>query len=83
MPRPAYDNELRGVLYENDKQGKLSRPDRTGTCQIKGKEYFMDVWFNENNIWGVRFKPKFSASMPPSRPQSEITGDDGFNDIPF
>jgi hypothetical protein len=25
-----YDNELRGVLFENDKQGNEKRPDYTG-----------------------------------------------------
>ena len=42
-----YDNELRGSLFKNDKDGNEARPDYTGTCQIGGVEYRMAAWLKE------------------------------------
>ena len=39
-----YDNELRGVLFENDKQGNEKRPDYTGEATISGQKYRMAAW---------------------------------------
>ena len=34
-----YDNNLRGVLFVNDKGDNPNRPDMTGSCEIDGVEY--------------------------------------------
>ena len=39
-----YDNELRGVLFENDKQGNEKRPYYTGEATISGQKYRMAAW---------------------------------------
>jgi len=39
-----YDNNMRGVLFVNDKQGNEKRPDYTGNCEIDGKKYRISSW---------------------------------------
>ena len=41
-----YDNEMRGVLFRNDKREKDSQPNAKGTCQIEGVEYWVSAWTN-------------------------------------
>lgn len=44
MANQQYDNELRGVLFGNDKQGNQNRPDYTGEATINGQKYRMAAW---------------------------------------
>ena len=57
-----YDNELRGSLFKNDKEGNEARPDYTGTCQIGGVEYRMAAWLKEaasgKKYMSFKFDPK-------------------------
>ena len=41
-----YDNELRGVLFRNDRKDKETQPDHKGNCQIDGVEYWISAWVN-------------------------------------
>lgn len=38
-----YDNNLRGVLFQNDKV-KDTQPDYKGSCEIDGKQYWLSGW---------------------------------------
>jgi uncharacterized protein (DUF736 family) len=38
-----YDNNMRGVLFQNDK-AKDTQPDYKGSCEIDGKEYWLSGW---------------------------------------
>lgn len=40
----AYDNTNRGILFKNDRKEKDTQPDRTGSINIEGVEYFLDGW---------------------------------------
>lgn len=43
-----YDNTNRFVLFVNDKKGDDERaPDRTGTLNVDGVEYYMDGWIKQ------------------------------------
>jgi hypothetical protein len=44
--KQEYDNEMRGVLFRNDKREKDSQPQAKGTCQIDGVEYWVSAWTN-------------------------------------
>ena len=44
-----YDNEMRGILFKNDKQGNENRPDYTGRIQIDGKEWRLAAWIKDGN----------------------------------
>lgn len=67
-----YDNELRGSLFKNDKDGNEARPDYTGTCQIGGIEYRMAAWLKEaasgKKYMSFKFDPKEGGQSEPSKP---------------
>lgn len=53
--------ELSGALFKNDKQGVASRPDRTGSCLIGGREYWISGWLKDGKsgqFLSLAFKPK-------------------------
>lgn len=39
-----YDNTNKGVLFINDRKEKDSHPDRKGSINVDGKEYWMSGW---------------------------------------
>jgi hypothetical protein len=44
-----FDNTNRGVLFNNDKKAPGSnQPDRTGTLNVEGVEYFFDGWIKKS-----------------------------------
>lgn len=42
-----YDNTNKGVLFINDRKEKDSHPDRKGTINVDGKEYWLSGWDKE------------------------------------
>lgn len=79
-----FNNELRGALYVNDKQGVESRPDYSGNAQIGGKKYWIKGWKNFSKgdrmpYTGLIFEEQKPRPTPPPRPS-----DPDFDDkIPF
>lgn len=43
-----YDNNLRGVLFKNDKKATDKHPDYKGSCEIEGQEYWLSAWVRES-----------------------------------
>lgn len=43
-----YDNTNRGVLFVNDRKETENQPDRTGSLNVEGVEYFFDGWLKES-----------------------------------
>ena len=39
-----YDNNMRGVLFPNDKGDNPKRPDMTGNLEIDGTKYRVSAW---------------------------------------
>lgn len=39
-----FDNELRGVIFKNDRREKDTQPHAKGSCQIAGVEYWISAW---------------------------------------
>lgn len=39
-----YDNNMRGVLFPNDKGDNPKRPDMKGSLEIDGTKYFVSAW---------------------------------------
>lgn len=79
-----YDNELRGSLFKNDKEGNEARPDYTGTCQIGGVEYRMAAWLKEaasgKKYMSFKFDPKEGGQAAPAKRAAPEPVD---QDIPF
>jgi hypothetical protein len=80
-----YDNS--GIIYVNDRKEKDNHPDRTGTCTIDGREYWISGWLKTGDkgpFLSLAFKPKEAKSKPqqePTRQQPRGKFDDG--EIPF
>jgi len=43
-----YDNNMRGVLFKNDKGDNPKRPDYTGNCEIDGTKYRLSAWVKQS-----------------------------------
>jgi hypothetical protein len=42
-----YDNDMRGVLFKNDRKEKDTHPDYKGQCEIGGVEFWLSAWIKE------------------------------------
>lgn len=40
------DDNMKGVLFKNDKQGNENRPDYKGKITIDGVEHWLSAWIN-------------------------------------
>ena len=82
----AYDNEMKGVLFPNDKKGNDKAPGYKGTVTIKGVEYEMAGWLNEGQS-GKYMSLKVSEKMAkqPQHPvgQSANQNNSQFGGTPF
>ena len=67
-----YDNTNRGALFANDRKERDTQPDRTGSLNVDGVEYFIDGWLKESRD-GKKFlslSVKRKDKQPASAPQS-------------
>jgi len=88
-----YDNNLRGVLFKNDRKEKDSHPDYKGQCEVEGEEFWLSAWIKEGNkgkFMSLSFTAKDQPKNPPARePQKQTRTqqrggfDDMDDDIPF
>ena len=80
MPK-EYDNEMRGVLFRNDRKESDKHPDYNGSCQIEGMEYWLSAWIKEGKngkFMSLSLKPKDGSNRPaPKRGRKDD------EDIPF
>ena len=86
--KQEYDNEMRGVLFRNDKREKDSQPQAKGTCQIDGVEYWVSAWTNTdkngNKYQSLSFQKKEDIDrqgMQQARQSAESEYHD--DDLPF
>ena len=83
----AYDNTNKGALFTNDKKGNESAPDRRGSINIEGKEYWLSGWIKTPKKGGAAFlsisaQPKDEKAGEQEQPQQ--SGGGGMDDeIPF
>jgi hypothetical protein len=81
-----YDNSNRGAVWKNDRRSSEKHPHLTGTCDIDGTEYFVNIW--KNDVSENPKKPILSLSFSkkqlkaPAEPQAKPLDVD-FEDIPF
>lgn len=60
----TFNNELRGALFKNDKQGNPARPDYRGNCEINGQRYRISAWLRQAKSTGATFMSlAFTADM--------------------
>lgn len=83
MSREQKDNS--GAIFRNTRKESDNHPDRTGSCVIGGKEYWISGWLKDSDRTGqyisLAFTPK-EAKREQQRPDlgraKDIKGD-----IPF
>ena len=51
----AYDNELKGALFPNDKGDNDKRPDMRGDATINGVKYSISAWNNTAQSTGKQY----------------------------
>lgn len=51
---PDYDNNMRGVLFKNDKKQSDTHPDYKGNAEIEGVEYWVSAWIKTSGK-GAKF----------------------------
>lgn len=78
-----YDNNMRGVLFKNDRKKQPNHPDYTGQCEIEGDEFWLSAWIKEGKkgkFMSISFKPKDEENGD-NRSRGRSRDDD--EDIPF
>lgn len=81
---PDYDNNMRGVLFKNDRGRGENSPPYTGNCEIDGTEYWVSAWVKESKKGGKFFSLAFRAKDEPRQQRSNSRPRDDFDpDIPF
>ncbi|RLA00261.1 MAG: hypothetical protein DRQ47_09740 [Gammaproteobacteria bacterium] len=78
----SYDNELKGVLFRNDRKTKESQPDYRGNCEIKGDEYWVSGWIKTPRAGGDKFM-SLAFTKKEDQPDKPATDVDFGDDIPF
>jgi hypothetical protein len=67
-----YSNELRGVLFKNDRKEKDTHPDYKGSAEIGGVEYWLSAWIKtsaKGKFMSLSFTEK-EAQTPDNRPDT-------------
>ena len=74
------DNELKGVLFKNDRKETTSHPDYKGTATINGVEYWLSSWINTSKSDGKKY---MALSFQPKETQQTKAVDVSDEDAPF
>jgi len=87
----AYEiKELTGSLFDNNRKEKDTHPNKTGSCKIDGKEYWISAWVKFDEQGRERFSLAFKlkeekADKPrPEKPTQSVQRSASIDDdIPF
>lgn len=84
----AFDKTNTFTLNINDKQGNDKWPDRCGTLNVAGVEYFMDGWLKDGPngpfLSGkIKRKDKQPTAQAPAKAERQPGQDDDPDGIPF
>ena len=78
-----YDNTNTFILFVNDKGDNDKRPDRTGTLNVDGVEYYLDGWIKQGAkgpFLSGKIKPK---KEQPQSSRNDQRREDDTDSIPF
>ena len=73
----AYDNELKGVLFRNEKRESEKHPNYKGSITIQGVEYWLSAWINEKKDGSGKYM-SLKAQPKEERNQSKPAQNDPF-----
>lgn len=78
-----FDNNNRGVLFKNDKQGNDKRPDYTGSINVDGTDYQLSAWIKTSKANTKFMSLSVQPKKPVAAPEPALVSD-GFDDeVPF
>ena len=66
-----YDNNMTGVLFENDRKKTKKHPDKTGSAEVNGVEYWLSAWEKQGakgTFLSLAFTPKEEKPEQQSEP---------------
>jgi hypothetical protein len=66
---PDYDNNMRGVLFKNDKKQSDKHPDYKGNAEIEGVEYWVSAWIKTSGKGAKFMSMSFQAKEEQPAPQ--------------
>ena len=79
-----YDNTNRGAIFENKKKNKESQPDRTGSLNVDGRDYWISGWLKKSKDGANFLSLSVELKGEPSHKSTPKEPDDSFkDDIPF
>ena len=86
-----YDDNNRGQIWPNDKEGNEKRPDFTGSLNVEGVEYWVSGWKRKEGANPKSPSLSFSIQKKEEKHSNQTGGvadtrsnhDDGFDDLPF
>ena len=83
---PEYSNELRGVLFKNDKNDNPKAPQYRGNMTVNGQDYWLSCWVEKSkagqSYMSLSLQPK-EDQQAPVKTEAQVEAD-GFEDsIPF
>jgi uncharacterized protein (DUF736 family) len=76
-----YSNELRGVLFKNERKEKDTHPDYKGSAEVGGVEYWLSSWIKVGKGGAKFMSLSFTAKEEPKdtrtlaerkRPKDEV-----------
>ena len=76
-----YSNNMRGILFKNDRKEKETHPDYKGSCEINGEEMWMSAWL-KNGKNGTFMSFSFTPKEQPKKQSAPVPTED-FDEIPF
>ena len=86
---PEYDNNLRGVLFKNDKNDNPRAPQYKGNMTVDNKDYWLSCWVEKSkagqSYMSLSLQPKEDHPQQQADVNTEAQVEaDGFeDDIPF
>jgi hypothetical protein len=80
---PDYDNDMRGVLFKNDRKEKATHPDYKGQCEIGGVEFWLSAWIKEGKKGKFMSLSIQAKDDKPTRKQIPKDKDKDLRDVPF
>jgi hypothetical protein len=77
-----YDNNMRGVLFKNDRRDKDTHPHYKGSCEINGEEMWLSAWVKQGKN-GSFMSLSFTPKEQPKPKEDFNPAQDFDDDIPF
>jgi hypothetical protein len=72
-----YDDELRGVLFKNERRTTDNHPMYKGEAQIDGKKYWLAAWARDGRDGNKFMSLSFELA------EKKVVNNSGGDDLPF